>query len=242
MRGPRLQPIALISHPTTPCEAVRRIEAQVLRSAQATLELRYVLEGDIARLLIPAECSPRPADKLWQHTCFEAFVAAPPDEGYYELNFSPSTQWAIYRFSAYRAGISAVDAARAPHVSVRREADRVSLQAVIDLDPLFSLRDGPALRLALSAVVEDEEHRLGYWALAHPPGKPDFHHAAGFALALPALTPSPSGPASAPSPSGAASTPSPSGAASTPSPSGPASPPSPSGPASPPSPSGRGPG
>jgi hypothetical protein len=25
---------------------------------------------------------------------------------------------------------------------------------------------------------------LSYWALRHPPGKPDFHHPAGFALEL----------------------------------------------------------
>jgi hypothetical protein len=40
-------------------------------------------------------------------------------------------------------------------------------------------------RLGLSAVIEDTRGSLSYWALAHPPGKPDFHHADGFALELP---------------------------------------------------------
>jgi len=184
---------ALTCHPTTPCEAVRRIDAQVLRTARATLELRYVLEGDIARLLIPTESAPGPADKLWQHTCFEAFVGAMESAGYYEFNFSPSTEWAIYRFSAYREGMTAIAAARPPRISVHDDARRLSVHAVIDLESLPALRDGPALQLALCAVIEDREHHLSYWALAHPPGKPDFHHAAGFALALPAFTPSPSG-------------------------------------------------
>ncbi len=36
------------------------------------------------------------------------------------------------------------------------------------------------LRIALSAVIEDESGRIFYWALKHAPDKPDFHHAAGF--------------------------------------------------------------
>ena len=39
-------------------------------------------------------------------------------------------------------------------------------------------------RLALAAVVEETSGALSYWALRHPPGAPDFHHADGFVLAL----------------------------------------------------------
>jgi hypothetical protein len=77
-----------------------------------------------------------------------------------------------------------LEVARPPRISVSHDASRLSLDAVIDLDPFPSLRSTPLLRLALSAVVEDAEHRRSYWALAHPPGKPDFHHADGFALSL----------------------------------------------------------
>jgi hypothetical protein len=31
--------------------------------------------------------------------------------------------------------------------------------------------------IALSAVIETRDGAKSYWALAHPPGKPDFHHA-----------------------------------------------------------------
>ena len=43
-----------------------------------------------------------------------------------------------------------------------------------------------ALRLALSAVIETEDGRIHYFAAAHPPGQPDFHHPDCFALELPA--------------------------------------------------------
>jgi len=45
-------------------------------------------------------------------------------------------------------------------------------------------REGLDLKLALSAVVEDDSGRLAYWALKHAPGKPDFHHPDGFVLEL----------------------------------------------------------
>jgi hypothetical protein len=44
------------------------------------------------------------------------------------------------------------------------------------------LRGARRLRIALAAVIEDENGRLSYWGLRHPPGKPDFHHPDGFAL------------------------------------------------------------
>jgi len=177
-----MQPIALTCHPATPCEAIRRIGVQVRKTPDGTLKLQYLVEGDIARLCIPAESAPRRADNLWQHTCFEAFVAGQA-AGYYEFNFAPSTEWAIYQFSAYREGMTLVEAGEPPQISVRREIHCLSLDAVIDLNALSSSQDA-GLRLAVSAAIEEASGRLSYWALAHPGVKPDFHHAASFALAL----------------------------------------------------------
>jgi hypothetical protein len=38
--------------------------------------------------------------------------------------------------------------------------------------------------IGLSAVVEATDGSLSYWALAHAPGRPDFHHAHSFGLEL----------------------------------------------------------
>ena len=50
----------------------------------------------------------------------------------------------------------------------------------------------PALpwRYGLSAVIEEAGAVKSYWSLAHPPGKPDFHHPTCFAatLAAPSAT------------------------------------------------------
>ena len=37
---------------------------------------------------------------------------------------------------------------------------------------------------AVSAVIEETDGTRSFWSLAHPPGKPDFHHRDSFALEL----------------------------------------------------------
>jgi hypothetical protein len=39
--------------------------------------------------------------------------------------------------------------------------------------------------IGLTAVLEQTDGTKSYWALAHPPGKPDFHDPACFALEFP---------------------------------------------------------
>ena len=78
----------------------------------------------------------------------------------------------------------------APRLVLRRLTDRLELQAEVRLGVgMLAPAQGsnapqPRLRVALSTVVEDQEGRLSYWALRHPAGRPDFHHAEGFSLAL----------------------------------------------------------
>lgn len=130
------------------------------------------------------------SDRLWAHTCFEAFVAMPGSPRYLELNFSPSGRWAAYCFDSYRQGMApALDLA--PRIAVRRSESGLELHAEVQLggscawlDPGPEPSDRSRLRLALSTVVEDREGRLSYWALRHPPGRPDFHHPESFSLVL----------------------------------------------------------
>jgi hypothetical protein len=41
-----------------------------------------------------------------------------------------------------------------------------------------------AARIGLSAVIEEQDGTISYWALRHAAGKPDFHHPDGFAMEL----------------------------------------------------------
>jgi hypothetical protein len=170
---------ALRLHPDSLCAAATEIEAEIARPRPGSLVLSYVVSGRISDLRLPPVVAASHADELWRHTCFEAFVRPSSGPAYYEFNFSPSTQWAAYRFDSYRSGMRVATEIGAPRIEARSTAESYTLQAALALDGL-SL----PWRLGLSAVLEETNGRKSYWALAHPPGKPDFHHADCFALEL----------------------------------------------------------
>jgi hypothetical protein len=143
---------------------VRGIEVEI----HPGLQLRYVVDGQFTA---PPPTGPRFADGLWQHTCFEVFVARKGMPGYREFNFSPSGEWAAYAFASNRQGMARL--ALAPRIAFREK----TLEAEIPLEP-------GALRIGLSAVMEEADGTLSYWALKHAPGKPDFHHPDAFALEI----------------------------------------------------------
>jgi hypothetical protein len=174
---------ALKPHPQSPSDNVAGIEVDVSRVAPAKLALRYVVTGRIGDLCLPPCALQARRDDLWQHTCFEAFLRLPSGQPYHELNFSPSTEWAAYRFSGYRKriGLPGLDA---PAVKRHTKKDRFELLAELDLAPVPELAAAPVWQLGLSAVIEERNGHKSYWALAHPAGEPDFHHSDCFAIEL----------------------------------------------------------
>ena len=139
--------------------------------------LDFLVEGDIGALRLPAAAEPGPADGLWRHTCLEAFVQDGDGPAYREFNFSPSGQWAVYRFTAERHR-SADDPPPpvGPSIDVTHSSDALRLQAWIPR-ALLPLAPGS---LGLSAVIETQDGQISHWALHHPRAdRPDFHHANG---------------------------------------------------------------
>jgi hypothetical protein len=158
---------------------IEAVSADCRRLAPGRLLFRWQVDGDLGWLVVPAPATRRREDGLWRHICFEAFIA--PDAaapGYLEINASPSLAWASYAFTDYRAGQR--DALDAPldALRVHRDASRLLLEAELAWDP------GPAPRVGLAAVLEDLDGSLSYWALAHAPGRPDFHRRESFVLQL----------------------------------------------------------
>jgi hypothetical protein len=167
----------LKQHPDSRAAAVTGIEVEVGRPSGNQLRLRYAATGAPDLILVPAPADPERADQLWRSTCFEAFARQAGAEAYDEFNFSPSTQWAVYRFDKYRDGMRNADVL-APRVEGGIEGDAYILHAAFDLPG-----QGP-WRLGLCAVIEETDGQKSYWAAAHPPGKPDFHHADSFVVEL----------------------------------------------------------
>ncbi|HEX8125835.1 MAG TPA: DOMON-like domain-containing protein [Allosphingosinicella sp.] len=204
--------LSLHPHPDTPCGALTGVEIEMARLRPLKLQIRYVLVGNIRRVRLKPRDRDR-GDELWRHTCFEAFVRVGGEENYLEYNVSPSGDWAAYRFDGYRQGMTPASEIETTYLGTDRrteplDADRRKRLKDCGMDTLerfepsfFSLKTeltfSNAMGLAvaqpwhvgLSAIVEERNGRMSYWALAHPPEKPDFHDPACFALELPAARP-----------------------------------------------------
>ena len=171
----------LVCHSESRCGAVRSLQAGVHRAAAGGLAVSFLVEGELERLRIPAPQPSRIAARLWEHSCCEIFVARPGLPAYHEFNLSPSGEWAAHAFERYREGGMLADARLDPRIAVRRGAGTLELDALIR--PPEDL-GGEKLLIGLAAVIEAADGSLSYWALRHPPGRPDFHHRDAFALEL----------------------------------------------------------
>lgn len=174
---------SLHCHPDTRSAAARSIEARAFRTADNGLHLTYAVQGDLSRIEIRPARPPHRTERLWEHTCFEAFLCV-EGGGYYEFNFAPSGEWAVYAFGGYRQSRPLPDIKAPPKIVWQADDRSLRLEAAACLDSLPGIGVDQPLRLGLAAVIEDERAALSYWALRHAPGKPDFHHAAGFALEI----------------------------------------------------------
>ena len=166
--------VLLTAHPETLWPPVRGISVGIGRRGDR-LWVRYRLDGELDRVRWPEPSPAVRTDGLWKQTCFEVFVRV--GSTYYEFNLATSGQWASYRFDGYRQGMVAAEEKVVLVVLDGRSDYR-------DIGALFDLPAGADL-LALSAVIEDIDGGISYWAFNHPPGKPDFHHPDSFALVVP---------------------------------------------------------
>jgi hypothetical protein len=169
-------------HPDSLCSAVTHFEVEVMRPCAGSLLLSYLVTGRISDLRIPPAVAAARTDEIWRHTCFEAFVRTSLGPTYYEFNFAPSKQWAAYRFDNYRSGMHIATEISAPRIDVQSCRACYRMQASLEMDQMLVLRVDRAWRIGLAAVIEETSGRKSYWALAHPPGKADFHHSDSFAL------------------------------------------------------------
>ena len=167
---------SLLPHSDHPAVAVRDVVVDLHRTGDQ-LQLTWRVIGP-EQVLWPERQLPARADELWRTTCFELFLMFDDDEHYVEFNFSPSTRWAAYAFNGYREDMA--DLPVGGPMRIERLADVVRVTS-----DLSGLPRGE-LRMALTAVIEEQGGAKSFWALAHPPGAPDFHHPACFAARLPA--------------------------------------------------------
>lgn len=204
----------LMPHPDTPPGAVSNIFASLALETAGQWKVNFAVEAPPGQLLLPPAAKPQRTDGLWRTTCFELFVLDPETGAYLEFNMSPSGCWAAYAFDGYREGmrelpissigITTSDPAQFDLAMRARFLERgmpeaeveALMQASRPAEPVagpyvliaFAEDESVAFprdcRVGISAVIEKTDGTKSYWALAHPEGKPDFHHPACFAGTL----------------------------------------------------------
>jgi hypothetical protein len=173
-------PTDLVAHPAARPRADLQVAAGV-RLDSAGLRLSYLVRGDVAALALPEPASrPGRRDRLWQHTCFEAFVGAADGDGYLELNLGPSGDWALWAFDGYRAGMRAAATSAPPRLRVLRGARELRCDALVAADVLHGFLGAPPHPAGLTVVLEERCGVTSLFALRHPAERPDFHDRAGW--------------------------------------------------------------
>ncbi|MBA3941234.1 MAG: hypothetical protein C0520_08505 [Sphingopyxis sp.] len=172
----------LICHADTPARAVRAIAVEVSLSFDDGFALRFVVDGAIGDIVLPPGdgqlvIADSGTGGLWQSTCFEAFLTEEGEPDYTEFNYAPDGRWACYQFDDYRSLLRSDDLAPWDMAVERSDA-----QYALRVEP--GIFPDTGAKLALSVVIEEVDGTKSYWALAHPPGKPDFHHPDCFAVKL----------------------------------------------------------
>lgn len=166
-------------HPDFTCRPVSAVAVEIERGPSGslgpdTLRLVYSVTGDIDLLKLSAPTTAERTDNLWKTTCFEAFIRPGDAPDYLEFNFSPSTAWAAYGFTGEREGMRDLDLPAIPRISTSRTAEGYQLEVLLEL-PTAEFPTDRAWRVGLTAVIEDVDGAVAFWALSHAT-PPNFHN------------------------------------------------------------------
>ena len=176
----------LVPHPDFAPVSVRGIEVMLACGGDGRWLVEYRVEG-ADDLIAPPPARPQRTDELWKHSCFELFVRPDRGSGYYEFNFSPSGEWAAYRFSDYRAGMNAIDRSlpvscgrldregrlidaesRLAELNLRAGGEPGAPLAVPQIATLARLAQRLGIAISRNVVAADGEDDLDLWVRAEP--------------------------------------------------------------------------
>lgn len=159
------------------------VSAEFVWHEEGILELSYGLrsrgEAGLNDIQMPATAvSPQRCDELWSNTCFEAFLAHPGQEKYWELNVAPSGNWNLYSLENYRNGLKPELGVLLPTISIHGGPKDFRCDVLLNLQPWFPGISCPEFSLA--AVIKHADASYSYWAIRHTGQGPDFHDRRSF--------------------------------------------------------------
>jgi hypothetical protein len=115
------------------------------------------------------------ADELWKSTCFEAFMAHPKQNAYWEINISSQGGWNLYHFTAYRQP-------QPPQQNFDFKLIELSTTATQVRAVLEHSLASKQLDASLCCVIKSKNNETFYYSTQHAGVKPDFHLRESFTL------------------------------------------------------------
>lgn len=176
--------LPLQKHPKSKESSVNAISVNLIAHTDKSMSVAYSAQGDIDRLFIPPRTAGECKDNLWRTTCFEMFVGHTNSTTYWELNFSPSANWAAYKFTDYRQNRQNEESFAINRLQMKQTKERFDLEVGFLFGALQDF-DLTTVCFGFSAVMMDHHGNISYWALRHGDGPPDFHDNTCFSYMLP---------------------------------------------------------
>ncbi len=163
------------------------LRARAIWAQPFVLHLDFVLKADLREIILPKKFEGEErVDNLWEHTCFEAFIALENSPQYLEVNLAPSGQWNIYEFKSYRASRLEAEQVTCKPLVLRAKTN-FNMQTKIDLSAVSWIKNSKKdvdVQLGLTGVIELKNKLKSYCALTHKSEKPDFHRKESFIFRL----------------------------------------------------------
>lgn len=145
------------------------------------LSIQFLISGELARVRLPAvdKCAQRRGN-LWQSTCLELFASPANSPRYWEYNFSPSHHWAVFQFTGYRENPTDDESTTELSITTRQINDQ-QFELACQV-PLPAPLQGQSIDIGVSAVIQDVQNNLYYYALIHCQETADFHNRDSFII------------------------------------------------------------
>lgn len=168
-----LRPFSAISEIS---EGDLQVHADVQLISADTIELTYTWVDNKKWIHFEFQPVGNRAMKLWEQTCFEAFVQPVGDKKYFEINLTINKSWNVFEFSDYRIPQPPQEFAGAELIQVLIQDNQMKAQIK------FKGVKFDRIKVSLCSVVILKNKSVTYWSNRHAEQKPNFHHFDSFTI------------------------------------------------------------
>lgn len=152
------------------------IEADLQFITADTVELTYSWTDKKKWIHFEFQPAGNRVSKLWEQTCFEAFIQPVGSKRYFEINLTINKSWNAFEFSDYRnpQPPNEFSGAELIHISIKDH----QLKAQIKFEGVkFNV-----IKASLCSVIFLKNKSVTYWSTRHADQKPNFHHFDSFTI------------------------------------------------------------